>query len=51
MTGYGKNDDGFRVHKRSLEPETMALGTDRTPIDRFFVCNVCLLYTSDAADE
>ena len=40
MTGYGKNDDGFRVHKRSLEPNTMALGTDRTPIDRFFVCNV-----------
>ena len=38
--GYGKPDAGFRVHKRSLEPTTMALGVDRTPIDRFFVCNV-----------
>ena len=38
--GYGKLDAGFRVHKRSLEPTTMALGVDRTPVDRFFVCNV-----------
>lgn len=40
MPNYGKSDDGFRVHKRSLEPTTMALGLDRTPIERFFVCNV-----------
>ena len=40
MSGYGKAPTGFRVHKRSLEPTTMDLGVDRTPIDRFFVCNV-----------
>ncbi|MDG1875883.1 MAG: molybdopterin-dependent oxidoreductase [Acidimicrobiales bacterium] len=39
-SGFGKSDVGFRVHKRSLEPTTMALGVDQTPIDRFFVCNV-----------
>lgn len=39
-TAFGKPAEGFRVHKRSLEPTTMALGVDRTPIDRFFVCNV-----------
>ncbi len=38
--GFGKPENGFRVHKRSLEPTTMALGVERTPIDRFFVCNV-----------
>lgn len=38
--GFGKPADGFRVHKRSLEPTTMALGVDATPLDRFFVCNV-----------
>jgi DMSO/TMAO reductase YedYZ molybdopterin-dependent catalytic subunit len=38
--GFGKPDVGFRVHKRSLEPTTMALGVEQTPIDCFFVCNV-----------
>jgi DMSO/TMAO reductase YedYZ molybdopterin-dependent catalytic subunit len=41
----GKSTDGFRKLKRSLEPETMDLGMERTAEDRFFVCSV------DAAPE
>lgn len=47
--GFGKPQTGFRVHKRSLEPTTMALGIDATPLDRFFVCNVDDAVTVDAA--
>ena len=47
--GFGKPQSGFRVHKRSLEPTTMALGVDATPIDRFFVCNVGDAVAVDAA--
>lgn len=36
---YGKPDDGMRRHTTSLEPATMDLGAERTPVDRFFVCS------------
>ncbi len=39
MTSFGKPTEGFRQLKTSLEPESMALGHDRTELDRFFVCS------------
>ena len=36
---YGKTTDGFTRLKTSLEPAGLDLGTSRTPVDRFFVCN------------
>lgn len=36
---HGKPTDGFRQLKLSLEPETMDLGIDTTPVTQFFVCS------------
>ena len=36
---FGKSVEGFDVRKTSLEPTSADLGTARTPVDRFFVCN------------
>ena len=36
---YGKSTDGFRTLKTSLEPSTMALGTEQTPTEHFFMCS------------
>lgn len=49
-SGFGKPVAGFRVHKRSLEPTTMALGVDTTPIERFFVCSVGDAVAVDAGE-
>lgn len=39
MGDFGKPLEGFDVRKTSLEPDDLDLGTDHTPVDRFFVCN------------
>jgi DMSO/TMAO reductase YedYZ molybdopterin-dependent catalytic subunit len=39
VDGYGKPTDGFLKVKTSLEPTTKDLGTEQTPVDRFFVCS------------
>lgn len=39
MTSFGKSPSGFRRHGTSLEPGHMNLGSERTPIDSFFVCS------------
>ena len=36
---YGKDVDGFTRLKTSLEPDSLDLGREQTPVDRFFVCN------------
>jgi len=36
---YGKSTAGMRRHTTSLEPDSMDLGIESTPVDRFFVCS------------
>lgn len=36
---YGKSTNGFKRLVTSLEPSDLDLGTDQTPVDRFFVCS------------
>lgn len=45
----GESTSGFDRRGTSLEPSTADLGTDRTPIEDFFVCNVGDPAVPDAA--
>jgi len=45
---FGKPHEGFKDLGTSLEPDTMDLGVDITPVDRFFVCSGCAAPDIDA---
>lgn len=39
VESYGKSSTGFKSLGTSLEPDHMDLGTNRTPVESFFVCS------------